>query len=137
MLSTLGPNYTPSSVGQLWLATPWGQDQYLQEAFDHLPLNELDRVVTGHPIDFFPDWLAHSSRNDPHWEAIDFRRMLGDVKLPIHLISGWYDLFTRYLAGRLSTVEGGRSSALSHDRANLAREPAQLWHRGAGRAGVV
>lgn len=96
MLSTLGPNYTPSPAGWLWLATAWGQDRYLQEAFDHLPLDELDQVVTGHPIDFFPDWLAHSSRSDPYWEALDFRRDIAHVNRPLHLIAGWYDLFTRY-----------------------------------------
>ena len=96
MLGTLGPSHTPSPAGWLWLATPWGQDHYLREAFDHLPLNELDQVVTGHPIDFFPDWLAHSSRDDPHWEALDFRGGIARVNMPVHLISGWYDLFTRY-----------------------------------------
>jgi uncharacterized protein len=96
MLGTLGPSHDPSPAGWLWLATPWGQDQYLQEAFDHLPLNELDQVVTGHPIDFFPDWLAHSSQSDPYWAALDFGRGLAQVNLPMHLLSGWYDLFTRY-----------------------------------------
>ena len=96
MLSTLGPNYTASALGQLWLATSPGQDQYLQAAFNHLPLTELDQVVSGHPIDFFPDWLAHSSMDSPHWKAIDFRRTVADVKVPAHLVTGWYDLFTRY-----------------------------------------
>jgi putative CocE/NonD family hydrolase len=68
----------------------------LHEAFDHLPLNELDRVVTGQSIDFFPDWLKHSSQDDPHWAAIDFRRDSARIKQPLHLVAGWYDLFTRY-----------------------------------------
>jgi putative CocE/NonD family hydrolase len=96
MLSTLGPNYTPSPAGWAWLATSWGQDRYLHEAFDHLPLNELDRVVTGQSIDFFPDWLEHSSQDDSHWAAIDFRRDTARIKQPLHLVAGWYDLFTRY-----------------------------------------
>jgi uncharacterized protein len=96
MLNTIGPNYTPSAAGCAWLATWWGQDRYLRKAFDHLPLNELDQVVTGHPIDFFPDWLAHSSQGDPHWEAIDFSRHAAPATAPLHLIAGWYDLFTRY-----------------------------------------
>jgi putative CocE/NonD family hydrolase len=96
MLSTIGPNYIPSAAGWAWLATSWGQDQYLREAFDHLPFNELDQIVTGHPIAFFPDWLEHSSQNDAHWETIDFRPEGSQVTVPVHLIAGWYDLFTRY-----------------------------------------
>jgi uncharacterized protein len=96
MLLTLGPDYTPSALGQLWLTTSQGQDQYLHKAFDHLPLTELDHVVTGQPIDFFPDWLAHPSRDDAHWQAIDFRRTFADIKLPVQLVTGWYDMFLRY-----------------------------------------
>lgn len=96
MLSTLGPKYKPSAAGWAWLALPWGQDQYLQEAFAHLPFNDLDQVVTGQPIDFFPDWLAHSSHDDAHWAAIDHRNKIAQTTAPVHLIAGWYDLFTRY-----------------------------------------
>jgi hypothetical protein len=96
MWGTQGPNYTPLPAGWLWLATPWGQGRYLLDAFDHLPLGDLDRVITGRPIDFFPDWLAHSSRNDLYWEALDFRRDMARVNQPLHLIAGWYDLFVRY-----------------------------------------
>jgi uncharacterized protein len=96
MLSTLGPNYTPSPTGWLWLATPWGQDRYLQEAFDHLSYNELDRVVTGQPIDFLRDWLEHPASDDPYWQPVDFRRTFADVTLPVHLVTGWYDMFLRY-----------------------------------------
>ena len=162
MLGTLGPNYTPSPAGWLWLATPWGQDRYLQEAFDHLPLNELDRVVSGHSIDFFPDWLVHSSRDDPHWEAIDFRRTLADIKLPVHLITGWYDLFTRHqledyqrlkAAGRQPYLTVGPTRHLSvgnygvatreglawfdaylkHDPSHLRRQPVRIFVMGRGR----
>ncbi len=96
MLLTVGPNYTPSPLGLAWLMTPQGQDRYLAEAFQHLPLHEIDEVITGHAIDFFRDWLAHPTADDPSWRAIDFRRTFADVKAPMHLITGWYDLFARY-----------------------------------------
>jgi len=95
-LITVGPDHTPSPLEMLWLMMPPGQDHYLAEAFQHLPLNEIDVAVTGHPIDFLRDWLEHSTQNDPHWQPVDFRRTFADVKLPMHLITGWYDLFTRY-----------------------------------------
>jgi hypothetical protein len=95
-LITVGPDHTPSALEVLWLMFPPGQDHYLAQAFQHLPLNEIDEVITGHPIDFLRDWMAHSSPSDPHWQPVDFRRKLADVTLPAHLITGWYDMFLRY-----------------------------------------
>jgi putative CocE/NonD family hydrolase len=95
-LITLGPDHTPSTLELLWLMFPPGQDRYLAEAFQHLPLNEVDEAVSGHPIDFLRDWLEHPTRSDPHWAPVDFRRTFADVKLPAHLITGWYDMFLRY-----------------------------------------
>ncbi|CAG0930440.1 Cocaine esterase [Thermoflexales bacterium] len=96
MLLTVGPNYTPSPLGLVWLMTATGQDQYLAKAFQHLPLQEIDEVITGQPIDFFRDWLGHPTPTDPHWQSIDFRRTFAQVSAPMHLVTGWYDLFARY-----------------------------------------
>ncbi len=96
MLLTVGPNYTPSTLGWVWLATAQGQDQYLAKAFQQLPLQEIDEVITGQPIDFFREWLTHPTPADPCWQPIDFRRTFANVKAPMHLVTGWYDLFTRY-----------------------------------------
>lgn len=95
-LITLGPDYTPSPLGWLWLTTPWGQDRYLANAFQRLPLREVDEAITGHAIEFFRDWLDHPTLSDPHWQPIDFRRDIPRLTAPMHLITGWYDLFVRY-----------------------------------------
>ncbi len=94
-LLTVGPDHTPSALELAWLATPWGQDRYLAEAFRHLPLNEIDEAITGHAIAFFRKWLAHPTRDDPHWQPVDFRRAFSNLTTPMHLVAGWYDLFTR------------------------------------------
>ena len=95
MLLTLGPSDPPAPLQQFWLATPQGQDRYLAEAFQHLPLNDIDKLITGQTIEFFPEWLAHSSVSNPHWATHDFRRDVQHFTAPMHLITGWYDLFTR------------------------------------------
>jgi hypothetical protein len=94
-LVTLGPTFTPSALQNLWLLLPAGQDRYLAEAFQHLPLNEIDEAICGRPLDFYRDWLEHPTRSDPHWQPVDFRRKLDRITAPMHLITGWYDLFTR------------------------------------------
>jgi uncharacterized protein len=95
-LITLGPDYTPSALQQFWLLTPPGQDQYLAEAFDHLPLNEIDELISGQRLAYFRDWLEHATLADPHWLPVNYRRTFADITAPAHLITGWYDLFTRY-----------------------------------------
>ncbi len=95
-LITLGPDYTPSALQQFWLMTPQGQDQYLAEAFQHLPLNEIDELITGQPLAYYRDWLEHATQADPHWQPVNYRRTFADIQAPVHLITGWYDLFTRY-----------------------------------------
>jgi hypothetical protein len=95
-LITVGPDHAASALELLWLMMPVGQDRYLADVFQHLPLNEIDEAITGHSIEFLRDWLAHPSLSDPHWQPVSFRRTVADVQLPVHLVTGWYDLFTRY-----------------------------------------
>src|SRR5436305_6618224 len=40
----------------------------LRRAFTHLPLSEVDGLVTGRQIRFFQEWLKHSEPGDPYWD---------------------------------------------------------------------
>ena len=63
----------------------------LLPAFDHLPLGDVIRHVTGEDLPLYQDQLAHSGRDDPFWAAVDFRGMLHDWRVPILLVDGWHD----------------------------------------------
>jgi putative CocE/NonD family hydrolase len=66
----------------------------LRPAFKHLPLCEADEVAVGKPVPFFRDWLEHNAPGDKWWQPVDFSGTVSEVTAPVHLLDGWYDLFT-------------------------------------------
>lgn len=63
----------------------------LRAGFDHLPLGDVIRHLTGRDLSLYQDQLAHGGRDDPFWAAVDFRSLLGDWEVPILLVDGWHD----------------------------------------------
>ncbi len=63
----------------------------LRAGFDHLPLGDVIRHLTGEDLPLYHDQLAHGGRDDPFWAAVDFREMLTDWEIPILLVDGWHD----------------------------------------------
>jgi putative CocE/NonD family hydrolase len=68
------------------------QQRRLARAFNHLPLNEADRVAINQPSRHYQNVLAHGPEDD-YWKPIDFSARVGEVTAPIYLQGGWYDLF--------------------------------------------
>jgi putative CocE/NonD family hydrolase len=67
--------------------------QSIERAFQHLPLNRADEIAVGKPVTYYRDWLEHERPGDAWWKAIDYTRTVGEVKAPVHLTGGWYDIF--------------------------------------------
>lgn len=63
----------------------------LRAAFDHLPLGEVIRKVTGEDLDLYRQQLNHAAVGDPYWEPVDFRKFLADWTVPTLLVDGWHD----------------------------------------------
>ncbi len=63
----------------------------LKAAFDHLPLGDVLRHVTGEDLALYQDQLAHSRPGDPFWDPVDFRKLLADWTVPTLLVDGWHD----------------------------------------------
>jgi uncharacterized protein len=63
-----------------------------RQTFDHLPLNELDRLVTGKEISWWQDWLNHTDPADPWWSEVDHSGQ-AEVIAPAVMIGGWHDIF--------------------------------------------
>lgn len=63
-------------------------------AMEHLPLAEADTVATGRRVEWFQQWLTAESRGHPYWEPErDHRARVGEVRAPVSMVGGWYDLF--------------------------------------------
>ena len=83
-------------------------------AFRSLPLLEADEAATGRAIHFFRDWIRHEEPEDPWWLAIDFSSRRDEVRVPISMVAGWYDLFIEYqVRDYLALREAGRTVRLT------------------------
>ena len=63
----------------------------LRAGFDHLPLGDVIRHLTGVDLPLYQDQLTHNRREDPFWAAVDFRAGLADWTVPTLLVDGWHD----------------------------------------------
>jgi uncharacterized protein len=64
----------------------------LRKALTHLPLSEVDGLLTGREIRFYQDWLRHSEPGDPYWE-LRGNPDVARVPAPVCMVGGWYDIF--------------------------------------------
>jgi putative CocE/NonD family hydrolase len=65
----------------------------LRPLFARLPLRDLDKLATGEHVAFFQAWLAHNEPGDPYWETRSFDQTVQDISVPVHMMTGWYDIF--------------------------------------------
>lgn len=65
----------------------------LKPLLQHLPLRDLDTLATGSQAPFFQEWLVHNELGDPYWEKRCFEQTVGEVSVPVHMMTGWYDIF--------------------------------------------
>ncbi|MFQ5343565.1 MAG: CocE/NonD family hydrolase [Anaerolineae bacterium] len=73
------------------------QERTVAPALQHLPAGEADARAVGQPVSFYRDWLIHPDADDPYWNGSDHGTGMERVTAPIHLMSGWYDIFLRGL----------------------------------------
>jgi uncharacterized protein len=58
-----------------------------------LPLDRMDEKVVGEPVSFWQDWMVHSCSADPWWQPMNFRKSIGEIRRPISMVAGWFDIF--------------------------------------------
>lgn len=76
---------------------------------DSLPLLTLDERVVGRTVPFWRDFVTHASVDDPFWAPADHRKRVAEVKAPVAMVSGWYDIFLPLQLADLRTlVAAGR-----------------------------
>ena len=60
---------------------------------DELPLLTLDERILGRRVPFWRDFVSHASLGDPFWAAADHSKRVADVRVPVAMVGGWYDIF--------------------------------------------
>lgn len=78
-----GDALTPEAIAQRMAA--------LQKGFDHLPLGDAIKFLSGVDFQLYRDQLAHNEPDDPFWSSLDFSPMLASWKVPVLLVDGWHD----------------------------------------------
>jgi len=63
----------------------------LRAGFDHLPLGDVIRHLTGVDLQLYQDQLAHTGLDDPFWSPLDYSALLKDWTVPTLLVDGWHD----------------------------------------------
>ncbi len=58
--------------------------------YRHLPLITLDTAAGTRPNKLYNDYVSHSTYDD-FWKAIGTRHKLDKIRIPVYLMSGWYD----------------------------------------------
>lgn len=64
----------------------------LERAYQRLPLKHADQVAIGRTSPIFQEVLDHAPE-DSYWQPVDYSATVADVRAPVALIAGWYDLF--------------------------------------------
>ncbi|WP_272426149.1 CocE/NonD family hydrolase [Polyangium jinanense] len=75
------------------MLTRFASRRSFERAFVHLPLSEADRMVLGHRVGFFQDWLEHNAPGDPWWTPVNHTDTVAEVTAPALFIGGFYDIF--------------------------------------------
>lgn len=86
--------------------SPRKQRKRLSRSFEHLPLCDLDQILIDRRSEDFQDSLRYHSKSD-YWRSIDYSGNVGEIKAPIYLIGGWYDVF---LAWQLQDYQALRAA---------------------------
>jgi uncharacterized protein len=79
------------------LTTTAKRAKEMKTAAMHLPLREVDHILTGARVSYYQDWLEHNAPQDPWWEAIRYSDTVGDITTPINMVGGWYDIFLPHI----------------------------------------
>ena len=53
----------------------------------------MDEKLIGERVGFWQDWVKHDSAKDPWWAPMSHRASIKDIKRPITMVAGWFDIF--------------------------------------------
>ena len=75
--------------------------------YRHLPLCDLDTVADTPPNKLYQDYLKHADYDD-FWQTIGTHDHYDRVRIPVYMMSGWYDNYPGATLTILQPDAGGR-----------------------------
>jgi uncharacterized protein len=74
------------------LRQPW-MARRVARHLGELPLLTLDERILGRRIEFWRDFVERAALDDPFWAPADHRKRVAEVRAPVAMVGGWYDIF--------------------------------------------
>lgn len=71
-----------------------------------VPLGNAARALLGAGAPWFESWVEHSQSDDPFWNALRCNEALDQVTVPVLLMSGWQDIFSRVTLQQYAHLRG-------------------------------
>jgi putative CocE/NonD family hydrolase len=65
----------------------------LRRGLAHPVLAEADEVTVGAAVPHYQEWLREDAEDAPYWRERSHDHRLAEVKAPVLMIGGWYDIF--------------------------------------------
>jgi uncharacterized protein len=63
----------------------------MRAGFDHLPLGEAIRTITGEDLELYQQQIRHAGLDDPFWTELNYFPLLESWTVPTLLVDGWHD----------------------------------------------
>jgi putative CocE/NonD family hydrolase len=80
---------------------------------EHAPIADLDERAFGSQVHYFREWTEQMSPDSPYWAERDFSSAVGDVRAPVQLLGGWYDIFLPWMVEDFHALrDAGRNPQL-------------------------
>jgi hypothetical protein len=110
-LVSMATDVTSTDVYQGWtyvdgalhlgFALPWGAGTMFGKGgqggetdYHALPLATADEAL-GNANRHYRDWLRHPRRSDPYWDDVSFETQAHEIRVPLLVFTGWFDIFLR------------------------------------------
>ena len=115
---------------QYWHTEAWAPPELKYENITWgLPLRTLDEASSGQAVRHWRDWVQHQSYDD-YWRAVSMEDKFENVKVPSHVLGGWFDLL---LNGTLNGYVGMHNRGGTEAARRGARMIVGPWGHGASR----
>ncbi len=121
---------------RIMLPQYWHTEAFMPEEMQydnilmHLPLKDGDLQSAGHVTPHYRDWIKHESY-DSYWKAISDEERFDKIKVPVHTLGGWFDIF---LMGTINGYTGMKNKGGSAQARAGARMIIGPWGHGSSQS---
>lgn len=73
----------------------------------HLPMGEVDEQALGQAVPYLRNIMLREQSDHPGWQSLNYRTKLPQMSVPVHMVSGWYDIFLHDVLDDYAALRSG------------------------------